>query len=338
MNPELLIRLLSASQPRRPKVIFNCLTGKRTVSVLYWALRYKLLSWLNVFPSLQWDTFNGAVNKLVQDKRVTVQSDGQLLSNEALENDELSELFPAEQRQVYRIMHVKIVAETTLLGIQALSHTIYHDMGYFPVSVSERARVQVRRWFRSSSFDENHIRDLTLALNRWLATMPARKADVFLSQLAGEMHPGYTVQQLSQALNLPTWQIDLIQAANLAAFAQFCQADTHGWRNLLSPFMDQALPRPVKQTLSAVQQGTTRTAISQQRGLRPSTINEHLLTAAILLPLDQFPYEKCVDEATRESIKKHQPVNIDNWQGSLGATPDQFFQYRMTQIWETKQK
>nr|WP_238331039.1 helix-turn-helix domain-containing protein [Furfurilactobacillus milii] len=102
--------------------------------------------------------------------------------------------------------------------------------------------------------------------------------------------------------------------------------------------MDQALPRPVKQTLSAVQQGATRTEIAQQRRLKPSTINEHLLTAAILLPLDQFPYEECVDEATRESIEKRQPVNIDNWQGPLGVTPDQFFQYRMTQIWETKQK
>ncbi|HAT54137.1 MAG TPA: hypothetical protein DCW31_02640 [Lactobacillus sp.] len=335
MDPELLIRFLSTEQARRPKVIFNCLTGKRTVSVLFWALQYDLLTWLNVWPSLSWDSFEAAVNTLVKAKRVDVQSDGQLLSHETVGSPYLNTIVPVSQRRLYRMMHAKIVSDVTLLGIQALSHRVQHDMSYFPVSVSERARQQVRRWFKS--FDEVQAQQLVEQFQQWLETLPNQQAQIFVSQLVGAHHSGYTTMQLSQALGTPAWQIDLMQTANLAAFSQFCQQSDSAWQQLLMPFFEPDLPKPVQQTLAATLRHQNREKIGEERGLKPSTINEHLLTAAILLPIDKFPFDLCVNAGERARIAAGQPREIGAWQCGANASADQFFKFRMTQIWETKQ-
>ncbi len=46
MDAAQLIIFLSPTAPRRLRVIENILVGKRTVSTLYWGMRYHQLSWL----------------------------------------------------------------------------------------------------------------------------------------------------------------------------------------------------------------------------------------------------------------------------------------------------
>lgn len=52
MDPADLLRLLSEQQDRRLRVIENLLRGRRTVSTLYWGLRYDLLPLLNLAKPL----------------------------------------------------------------------------------------------------------------------------------------------------------------------------------------------------------------------------------------------------------------------------------------------
>lgn len=67
MNKDLLLLLLSSTQPRRIKLIQNLLNGKKTVSTLFWAMRYGILQYSAILKTYNLNSINGAIKKLILD-------------------------------------------------------------------------------------------------------------------------------------------------------------------------------------------------------------------------------------------------------------------------------
>ncbi|MGV0167510.1 helix-turn-helix domain-containing protein [Furfurilactobacillus sp. WILCCON 0119] len=341
MAPTLLLALLSPTQPRRPKVLFNCLQGRKTVSILFWSLRYDVLSWSNVLPNLTWAEMTNAIDELVKRQQVLVTPDGQLVvAKPAVPAWQtavttMTELVPETLRQQARWLPWQQVSETGLLGLQAVAQAQHHEMTYFPVSVTEQARAHVREWFKTLTVTKT-VDQVPRQLHDWLLTLPDRQAQLFVSQLVGPAHPGTTTTQLSQLWSVPGWTIQLQQIANWLSLAVFLQSEATGLALLVAPFWQPMLAPSLDQTLTALKQGLTQTQIQQQRGLKVSTINEHLLEAAIWLPADEFPYKRLLTADVINQVRQQQPQNIDEWQYETQTAAADFFTFRLVQIWETK--
>ncbi|GEK27784.1 hypothetical protein [Furfurilactobacillus siliginis] len=335
MDSEFLYALLSTTQTRRPKVIFNCLRGVKTVSILYWSLRYGLLSWLNTVPTVSWEEFTNAIETLKNAGRIVENDDDQLLivDDGQSQVELVTQLYPENLRERASEVHQRQLIETTLLAIQATSQQSYQAMQYFPLSVTEQARKQVRRWFR-----QPQQQPLSQAITNWLQTLSAADAQLFVSQLVGHEHPGLTFTQLASQLDQPEWQLRLRQAANWMSLVNFAEQlpPQDGLHALIKPQLHDRLSKSVRDTLAGVLQGYSREAISSRRRLKFSTVSEHLLTAAILLPMEDFPYQKCLTQTDIKSLLASEPANIDDWDFNQQEAVTDYFTFRLVQIWETK--
>lgn len=335
MDSEFLYALLSSTQPRRPKVIFNCLRGVKTVSILYWSLRYGLLSWLNAVPTVSWDAFVDAIEQLKKAGRIQQDEEARLLiiDDEKIQPTLLDELFPENLRTLAQQVRQRQLIETTLLAIQATSQQSYQEMRYFPLSVSEQARRQVRGWFR-----QQPQQVLIKTITDWLQTLSAADAQLFTSQLVGREHPGLTFTQLANQLAQAKWQIRLRQAANWMSLVDYAQQlpPQNGLSLLVVPQLHTRLSKSVQDTLNSVLQGYSREEIGQQRHLKFSTVSEHLLTAAILLPVSDFSYQQFLTQADITALLTSEPTNIDEWDFNQQTAVTDYFTFRLVQIWETK--
>ncbi|GAB6092117.1 helix-turn-helix domain-containing protein [Furfurilactobacillus curtus] len=335
MAPELLLALLSLTQPRRPKVIYNCLRGRKTVSILFWSLRYDLLSWLNTFPNLTWTSFEATLGQLVASKQVQCDADGQLLLSPAAARINVDVMLPKTTRQRAKLLHLKQLRETVLLGLQALAQQSHHQMNYFPLSVGEPARQAVRSWFEG--LNQQHDQKKAIAsLANWLQQQSELQANLFVAQFVGGSVTGLTSTQLAQQFELPSWELELRQLANWLEFAGAFSSSNTSLGQLIAACWQSQLSASIAQTLLAIQADKSRQQISEQRHLKLSTVNEHLLTAAILLPIDQFPFTKFLSPEVHHRLAANMPQNIDLWQFDQQSVTTDFFLFRLTQILESK--
>lgn len=335
MAPELLLALLSPTQPRRSKVIYNCLRGRKTVSILFWSLRYDVLSWLNTLPNLTWTSFEATLRQLVANNQVQRDDDGQLLLSPTATRINADVMLPKATRQWARVLHLNQLRETVLLGLQALAQQSHHQMNYFPLSVGGPARQAVRSWFER--VNQQHDQKQTIAaLADWLQQQSELQANLFVAQLVGGSVTGLTTSQLAQQFKLPSWELELRQLANWLEFAAAFSSPSTSLGQLVSACWQPQLSVSIEQTLQAIQADRSRQQISEQRRLKLSTVNEHLLTAAILLPIDQFPYSKFLSADVHHRLVGNMPQNIDLWQFDQQAVTTDFFLFRLTQILESK--
>ncbi|WP_252898109.1 hypothetical protein [Apilactobacillus ozensis] len=100
-----LILLFSDTQPRRPKLIENLLAGKKTVSTLFWGMRYELINYCELFSNYK--NFNIINNlKLLIDKKYlkkTIDGEHLLLTSAGKEqqNDILNNYYLPRHSEIY---------------------------------------------------------------------------------------------------------------------------------------------------------------------------------------------------------------------------------------------
>lgn len=342
MNKDLLLLLLSSTQPRRIKLIQNLLNGKRTVSTLFWAMRYGILQYSAILKTYDLNSINGAIKKLIVDG-LAEQVDEfqyQLTTKGQIKKDSVKESFYILQNTSYQYDYdVNEFKARILLAIQSVSEYSYQNKNYYPVKTDMKSSMIVKRWFIQNKVEI--VSRLEDYLTKYLSQVDEKKANIIAQQMIGHDVYGMTNGQLADSMGVSNVEAFFMEYDGWVDFINYIINDDD---QLLLPLINDV--RTLKMNHHAIQtykqfvNGNTLDQIANNLSVKLSTVREHLLEMAIWLPESKFPYAKIVsaeDERTLRQAFDNQP--IDDWQyRQISESTDiNFFEFRIYQILRSKQ-
>lgn len=293
-------------QPRRATSLYLLLTGKKTLSVLFAALEHQQLQWLHLYPTLSRPDFQAAIDRLLAAHYLEKTETG-LVCAEPVAPSAIS--LPTAYQPW---MGVHTFSPKFHLAVQMLSEASFHNARYRPVTQDWAIQQQLRHWWQQID------RQTTISeLKALLDAIGDEAATNLLNTMIGHEFVGAgNVNEIAQIQAL---------AQLIAQLDAGVAPDWHmlwGGRKPLGTKTQYA-------ALQMIQQGTRREVVSQRLRLKPSTINEHLLGAAIFgaeLPLERLYPQVMIDSLTQVDSSL-------NYQELLDQIPDSdFFQIRLFQI------
>lgn len=342
MNKDLLLLLLSSTQPRRIKLIQNLLNGKRTVSTLFWAMRYGILQYSAILKTYDLNSINGAIKKLILDGLVEPVNEFQyqLTTKGQIKKDSVKESFYILQNTSYQYDYdVSEFKARILLAIQSVSEYSYQNKNYYPVKTDMKSAMIVKRWFIQNKGEI--VSRLEDYLTTYLSQVDEKKANIIAQQMIGHDVYGMTNGQLADSMGVSNVEAFFMEYDGWVDFINYIINDDD---QLLLPLINDV--RTLKMNHHAIQTykqfvgGNALDQIANNLNVKLSTVREHLLEMAIWLPESKFPYAKIVsfeDERTLCQAFDNQP--IDDWQyRQISESTDiNFFEFRIYQILRSKQ-
>lgn len=342
MEPADLLQLLSDQQARRLRVIENLLRGRRTVSTLYWGLRYDLLYLLDLNKHLPRGGLDAVAHTVVANGWAQWGSDEQpqlRLTSAGVHARDQRPYYQPGDVTAWPLLDLNVARQRLLLAIQVTSEYAHQTNRYYPLAVDQATRQTVRRWFYQVR-DPALPAQVAAALTATLATLPPTVAAVTTAGLTGYQQPGQTTQQLADQFAITSWEAYLMHVTAVVAVAQAARDPHHVLAPLLAPTWQSPVTRSAQATLATVMTGTPLDRVAAERHIKPSTVREHLLEAAIMLPPTALPYDRLIPAAARQALLTALPQAIDEWEyTALPAELQErydFFTFRLLAIWQHK--
>lgn len=335
-----LLRLCSYHQPRRVRVIENVLTNHRTVANLFWAQQYGVLNWLGARRRTSQDQLDAEFSALESAGLIRLTDQNEVQLTPAGVN--YQETIPVDYRphffDWYWLANTNQVQQRLLLGFQIVSEFAYHNREYVPLSVSFADQQAVKGWFRhyysphltSAIYSELHL------LASSIAGEDSRLALALVNLLIGHDQAGWTVTQLGEYLKLSVAGALIMQHDLLLAISAFARQTNGPLANLLKPLL---LPSPLSrsnlQTVKMFQQGNPIAVLACRRHLKLSTVREHLLTAAILMP-QLLDWSRLLPKELRDQLAQRYTGPVATWRFNswTADTNTDFFYFRLYQIYQ----
>lgn len=332
-----LLRFFSYHQPRRIRVIENTLRSRRTVATLFWAQQYGILKWLGAYRSLTRPDFDHLIKKLVSQKLLILDEQAQARLTEEgaalLKKEETSRYDPAFF-DWYWLANTHRVMQRLLLAVQVASEYSYHQNKYAPLTIPYEEMLAVKKWFRNN-YQHDFTNRLYLDLQRFgtaIASEDLRLAKDFFNLLIGHQKAGLTPNQAAVALNLSVEDISFLRHDEMLAISAYARNFPGPLQQLLTPILRTSpLNQSAEVTYNFYAQGQEIPTIAQERHLKESTIKEHLLEAAILMP-DKMDWDRFLPTNKRAVLAKAYNGSPVTWQ--FNDDISSFYEYRLYQIYQ----
>lgn len=346
MTPEFLLMCFDMKQPRRQRVIFGLLTNHLTVSTTFNGLVYQLLALINFQPQLTKEKYDIAIQQLIEQKAIKEVEPGVFIEtfegSKMLEEAQLDHYYP----EIFinsgesNLMDFR---ELFLLANQVVSENSFQNHKYYPVSNNLILRGFVKQWFQDQKQN-----DLTFkwvqALQSFLKTLAVDDADRLVNTWTGHQEPGLRSDQLKfpkswNEQDIYFWELD--QYAKLVEFLKQV-GDQQILKQLWIPFNQnqQLISSSMQQTYRAYDRGMPLEEISKIRNLKLGTVREHLLSLAILMPLQKFDYQRLLEPTLINYFENKLVDSPESWsfqQVRESGSPDEFFYFRLYQIQQIKE-
>jgi uncharacterized protein YpbB len=290
MIPEDVLIFFDPLQGRRPKVIVSLLTGKMTVSALFWGLDYQLLDWINLWKLVDGDAFLNVVDQAIQAKYLIKQNNQLFLT----EQGQLKKADLTLPSKITGRLKLDEAMDLILLANQVISEYSFGNRRYIPVNDDQPINYGVKRWFKQlkqinstpAAITEMYVK----ALTQIVQGLAGHDADLLVNYLPNHLDSGMTISQLADYDEVSKFQMEL----KLRII--FTKVIEQIFKNQIEPFNDllkiclksSVLPESTIQTWQAIQQGYQLKQIAHLRRIKENTVREHVLMIAILN--DDFPY------------------------------------------------
>lgn len=341
MNIKFLILCLSSSQPRRQKLIQNLLLGKRTVSTLFWGMRYGLLKYSAILKNFNLDKMPAQLNKLIQKGYVEQVDEYKyiLTTKGQKEKDSILESFYILKTKLnYFDYDVITFKARLLLAIQVASEYSYKNSNYYPVTNDFKSASLVKTWFKAH---KNALPErMKEYLTNYLSSIDEGRANIFAQMFVGYHRYGMTNQQIANEMDFSLLEEYLFQYDLLVDFIEFIiHDDDELLKELLVDIKALRTNKHALNTYNEFKHGQAIQEIAENNKLRNSTIREHLLECAIWMPKNEFPYGLIINEEKENALNQYyQDNNIDDWQykENIGNQEFSFFEFRIYQIMRSK--
>lgn len=249
-------------------------------------MRYQRLDWLGYDRQVTRQQMDQAVASLVDQQLITV-ADNQASLTPAGQTTQATLLATRYQPQAFATRLTVDVAtfwQRLLLAVQVVSEASYQERHYYPLQMPWAVKQFVKRWYQRYR-TTNLSTEFKTTLEQFLRTQNDQLAVIFSQSLSGHEQPGTTIVQLVRLTGRTSAELMRIRVDLTCLFVQWLQQPTTNASSAVVALLVGLEQSPVSQsaleTLSAFNQGGQLAEISQKRRLKPSTVREHLLEAAI---------------------------------------------------------
>lgn len=332
----------------RYSTLYHLLTGKKTASVLVYGYFYAVLDYFKLFPKLDESQFNQYImelsrNQLLQlnEQHVTITPKGlDLLTSSGYKQLELSHLSSLTYHRLDNRFWQRLVLTTQVYSEQAYGHTMY-----LPVETSPFRLVVFKKWYQSQNkMTAIAFRDELVSL---MSTIGELESYILVSQFSGHKHTGQTMTQLASELETTQLAVYLEFKNRLHQLLTLIIKNQINFPVLTNILTDEASYLPVDtvdKTAEIYQRTQSLSDIAKIRGLRESTISDHLIELAIssnqesdILKIYPFGHLDELNHFSKETV-----VDCRNWdyqqlrQKINGLSFNEFRLYQIKQIKEGK--
>lgn len=309
-----LLRFFSKTQPRRPAVVRQVLSNKRTVSNLFWGLRYRILDWLAVWPQLEKAKFDDSITEMIEKKYlVEINGEGFCLTELGVKSRDvfLKNHYNIKSPYLFCRFKMQLWQDILRLLMQVVSEASYKNNHYYVVASSFQARTSIKIWYQK--YYEHDLGPLLAEqLFLFLGNEKAQDADAFMQLFSGHELVAKTAEQIAVNSGCSTRDIEFLWNDLSARFAEFLSEGASVFKNLVMPIKRTSLlSKSAEETYRLYKNGMPLSKIEAERRLKGSTIAEHLLEAAIFVP--NFNFQRLISVEEARLFKKLFKGDIDKW-------------------------
>jgi len=279
---------------------FHLLRGKRSGQTVQDVGIYHLHNYFGIMPKLSRNKYDSEVSFLIEQQYILVKEDGFYeLTNKAVESLSGLELLQFDGWHYRGNEHI-FFARLSLV-VQSLSHQIKGKMGFIPLQKDEQVQQWVKNFlitnhYHSGQLQNSLLEEIIQSLEQ--TALDERAKSILMLRLSGYNMAGLTWQQISLEENMNEMDLQLIYIASL-----------HKWLNVIvQQFEDYPLlsrmgeniriKNPLTgsafQTAELFNNGYSIDQISMMRGLKMSTIEDHIVELAMNEP--QFKVDRFVSK------------------------------------------
>lgn len=282
------------NQERTISAPFHLLRGKRSGQTIQDVGIYQLHNVFGILPKLSRSKYDEEITKLIHKQIIKVNEEGfyELLTKN-IDMDGIR--FDGWH---YRGNEHIFFARLSLI-IQSLSHKKAGQMSFIPIQKEEMIQQWVRNFLVSNNYLEGTIHERLM--NEMIHSLESTNIEeatknIIINRLSGFEIAGFTWQQLSYFENKCETDIQLLYIAGLHSWLNIIISQPERYSLLSSVAENVRISVPLTgsafQSAQLFLQGYTIEQISTMRGLKMSTIEDHIVELAMNEP--QFSIEQFI--------------------------------------------
>ncbi|WP_251546744.1 helix-turn-helix domain-containing protein [Limosilactobacillus caecicola] len=332
-----------SQHPRRFRVIENTVRNKRTQATLFWALNYQILPWLGSAPRMSRAQFDSWLDQQQRQGMLQIKDQLAWLTPAGVEQKTVvgRDYYQSHNNQWAWLTNYHWYAARFLLAVQAVSELAHHNRHYIPLNLSSSEMAKVRSWLTWPHLITDVEQEL-FQLGTQLAKQDLRLAEFFSHRLIGHQQLGWTSDEAQRHLQLNAEEIEILNRDVWLGVASQLRRQPMSKLGQLMNSLTVANPisQSAMRTVNDFQKGKTLKQIANMRHLKLSTVREHLLEAAIIIP-QGLDWNRLLPENQEQVIRQAQPAPVTDWKFSPTndrRAPEEFFWFRLCQIKELHQQ
>lgn len=294
---------------RTPYAVFHLLNGKKSAQTIQDSHFFKIGRLFQTFPFISREAFTREVEALLKagllqksgpDACVVTEKGAALL----LATGRMEERFPYLDGLKYQDS-ANLFWKRLNLITQAVSNLVYGNKVYYPVQRDPALQAWAKNWLKQHTKSRIGLAEhLYREFYTLFSNSPPEKPEIFVLRLTGAGRIGYTITQAASALHLDPVEYWYRFLHLLHFIVRRILGDPETYRYLYQMLHDvqKALPltRSASVTFGFLKQGKTIAEISTLRGLKQSTIEDHLIEIALTVP--DFPLDRYVPKDEEQKI------------------------------------
>jgi uncharacterized protein YpbB len=338
MKPYYILALFQHGYKARISTLYHLLKGKRTSSVLLYGFLYNNLHFFQLYPNLSQRQFNTWIEELcfehlleqdMQGHAFITEKGQKKLRQQVTINPWLNNYhYGKTDENCWRLLQ---------FSVQVVSHLSYADKNYSPLELSPFYQQQLKQAIRGLSKKEF----IAACRYEWFtlfSLLSAEEADFLAQQFSGYQFIGRTSYQAWP------YQEDEAQAFlhRKAIFHHLLYLvtkleDIKLLKRIIAPLLKQNENQSMNETKRYLNQQFSVAQIAQQRNIKKSTVQDHLIELALT---NDFPFQSFISAETCQLLG-HLPAPYQYWQyrqlKEEAPTLD-YFEFRLYQISKIKEE
>ncbi|MGG1659610.1 helix-turn-helix domain-containing protein [Brevibacillus sp. NRS-1366] len=294
--------LLPLANERTLQAAYYILRGRRANQTLQDVHLYSLYPYYRMFPRFTKEDWDKIVSTLFQEgyiQHVTrevpankptfliTQRGKEYAQNEALRYRLDVWLKPFTQSDLAELL--ESFWQRLHLVVQTISQMLAGDLGFLPVVSDKRTQKWVRAELSEKAARTAWQTQLGDELFHLLQPLPKEVAELIVAQLSGASQVGKTLGQIAKQRKEAPVYLNLLLRYGLAVSIQRLLQESEQFP-LLSRLVEQnnkvdpRLTESAARTYALIQQGLPKAEIAIKRGIKESTVEDHLVEMALRCP------------------------------------------------------
>ncbi|MDP4083916.1 MAG: helix-turn-helix domain-containing protein [Bacillota bacterium] len=289
--------------------IYHLLKGKKSSQTIQDAHLYKLTHFFRCFESISREVLETKIQKFLGNHWIVPNGDQQFLVTSVGEQVLTASLekqpFPKHLDGWKYHSESLLFWERFSLLVQVISNFNFKEAHYIPIQKNKQVHRWLKLFLKENSWQKNSLgKILHSELMDCFESAQNINPAVFIFRLTGYCQIGLTPLQVAEKLKIETTKY-YIEFQNIIHFLiQHVRANPIQYKLLSSIILDIKESNPLthssKITYEYVRKGLSIQEIAKTRGLKTSTIEDHIVEIA--LNIDGFSIDSFIDKGIQKKI------------------------------------